>query len=537
MDIKNNGDFTEVTLTLNDFKKALEVPMITLGTRPVENYFLGAKVGYDFRQGILEYILKLIGELGSLIFSMKSVKYDTVDPKGAPYKGRALLMVHKSYHLIKDCRMPVLCYHHGTQLLRKYAPSYLASTPTICSETLEMWLAGILGATKGYIVAMPDYQGMKQEPGDCRHPYVVAKPLGCSTADLLVHLTGPELANHNLKWNGQIFLAGYSEGGFATLAASKEIQQNYGAQLKITASAPSAGPYSISESMRAVMLREEEYPDAFYMPYTVAGYREKYGAGFDPQNAFKPEYQAIYSLVDGYHAPAQVHEHMKDPQGKLVPKHTLSDQMIAALGNPSSNVYQDLQQNDLLDWKPEMPMRLHHDLMDDRVPYENSVKAHQAFMAKGANVPLVPVLGFPIPGCEHVKAFIPCLLSSLAWFDHFVNAESPVLEWGRPLLPNLSLVSAGRKFMLRFQPDGNLAIYDLATGFRTWHWNTSCKTPGMCYLQKNGRFALYETIKFSYKEVKATSKTSTAGDCQLVMQDDGKAMIYDKNNGVVGGLN
>ncbi|MCL6589386.1 MAG: hypothetical protein K6U80_05460 [Firmicutes bacterium] len=537
MNVKDNGNFTEVTLAPSDFEKALTAPAIVMGKKVISEYFLGVKVNYDFRQGILDYVMKMLGKLGSLVFSLKCIQYQTIDPKGNPYQGQALLMAYNACRLIADWRMPVLCYHHGTQLLRKYAPSYLASNPVIRGETLEIWLAGSLAATKGYIVVMPDYQGMKQEPGDCRHPYVVAKPLGRSTADLLVHLTSHELANLKLKWNGQIFIAGYSEGGFAAMAASKEIQENYGAQLKITASAPSAGPYSISESMRVLMLREEEYPDAFYMPYTVAGYREKYGDGFNPQKAFKPEYQDIYALVDGYHTPDEVHAHMKNPQGILIPKHTLTDQLIMDLGKENSNICQALKENDLTGWKPEMPMRLYHNFSDDRVPFENSVKAHQSFMAKGANVPLIPVFGLPIPGSEHAKAFIPCLESGLAWFDTFVNAESHTLGWGRPLLPNLALVSAGRKYMLRFQLDGDLAIYNLTTGARTWHWNTSCKAPGMCFLQNNGRLALYETAAYFYKEVKATTQTSAAGDCKLVMQDDGKAVIYDKNNVAVSGLN
>jgi hypothetical protein len=73
------------------------------------------------------------------------------------------------------------------------------SNPKIRSETLEMGLAGILAVIKGYIVAMPDYQGMKQKTGDYRHPYVVTKPLGRSTVDLLVQLTPHELASFDLK--------------------------------------------------------------------------------------------------------------------------------------------------------------------------------------------------------------------------------------------------------------------------------------------------------------------------------------------------
>jgi len=62
------------------------------------------------------------------------------------------------------------------------------------------------------------------------------------------------LASCTLKWDGRIFLLGYSSGGYGALAAVKEWHLNprY-ADLPLTAAACMAGPFHFSESTRAFL--------------------------------------------------------------------------------------------------------------------------------------------------------------------------------------------------------------------------------------------------------------------------------------------
>ena len=73
------------------------------------------------------------------------------------------------------------------------------------------------------------------------------------------------------KYNNQLFIAGYSEGGYATMATVKEIEENYN-DINITMSFPMAGAYDLSGTMVELMLSEEVYPDPFYLPFFIPPY-------------------------------------------------------------------------------------------------------------------------------------------------------------------------------------------------------------------------------------------------------------------------
>ena len=57
--------------------------------------------------------------------------------------------------------------------------------------------------------------------------------------------------------NPEINVPGYSEGGYATMATVKEIDENLNHEIDITVTFPMAGDYDLSGVMVALMLSEE----------------------------------------------------------------------------------------------------------------------------------------------------------------------------------------------------------------------------------------------------------------------------------------
>ena len=53
--------------------------------------------------------------------------------------------------------------------------------------------------------------------------------------------------------NGQFFLTGYSEGGYATLATQRLMQQSLPAEFPVTASEPGAGPYDMTGTTLTIL--------------------------------------------------------------------------------------------------------------------------------------------------------------------------------------------------------------------------------------------------------------------------------------------
>ena len=71
--------------------------------------------------------------------------------------------------------------------------------------------------------------------------------------------------NNFIQFNEQLFLEGYSEGGYVTMAAVKEIEENLSHEFNITMSFPMAGAYDLSGVLVDLMLSEEVYPDPYYL--------------------------------------------------------------------------------------------------------------------------------------------------------------------------------------------------------------------------------------------------------------------------------
>src|SRR3712207_9335251 len=64
------------------------------------------------------------------------------------------------------------------------------------------------------------------------------------------------LKKENIAFNDNLFLAGYSEGGYVTLAAAQEIENNPEHNLKLTGAAAGAGGYELTEMLKT---RSEEH--------------------------------------------------------------------------------------------------------------------------------------------------------------------------------------------------------------------------------------------------------------------------------------
>ncbi len=312
----------------------------------------------------------------------------------------------------------VLGFQHGTQLERRLVPSCFNIHRPL--DFVEVLIAAVF-AMSGFTVVMADYPGLGIDPGE--HPYVNARPLAVAVTDLLLAVK----AEQNGLSGGadpRVYLIGYSEGGYATMATAREIQSNrqYAATLRVSAAAPMGGPHDLSGTMRRLMLRNDPYgADGYYMLLTLRGFRACYGDDYDggiftKTKALQPEYQFLFDLADGYHPLDEIHKYMPE-----VPRTILAPAFIAELEDTGSLLCQALRDNDLYRWMPEMPMHLYHGSADDRVPYANSRIASAGFFQRGRMIPAIPTFGLPLPGSEHLKAAPVCFMAGLAWLKQFLE--------------------------------------------------------------------------------------------------------------------
>lgn len=315
------------------------------------------------------------------------------------------------------CAMPLASYQHGTVAAKSNVPSFNNYESNI----------GKIFAGSGYVVCMPDYIGLGSSPG--LHPYVHARSEADAALDLLrAARVLQDSLNFNL--NDQLFIFGYSQGGHATMALHKEIEEQYSTEFQVTLSAPMSGPYDLSGVQAEVIIQNEAYPTPGYLPYVVFGYQSVYGNFYEEvSDIFIPPYDtSLLPLFDGTVSMGDINAAVPSiPNSILVPS-----QLEDFITNPNNPLRTTLALNDVYDWTPQAPLRIMYCNGDDQVAYLNSVKAYDKFVENGVeDVEYYDFGPFNHNGCVQF-----CLLAAYSLFEEMKDLREN-------LSLSASIVSAG----------------------------------------------------------------------------------------------
>jgi hypothetical protein len=306
-----------------------------------------------------------------------------------------------------DCPVPLACYNHGTIADRREVPSRLSYETPI----------GIILASDGYAMALPDYLGLGDSPG--MHPYVHAKSEATATIDMLRASREFAAANGYLL-NDQIFLTGYSQGGHACMATHKEMQLHYAGEFDVTASAPLSGPYDISGAQKDLLTSNDPYPDPSYLPFVMFSYQYVYGNLYTNLSdvIVSPYDSLLPPLFDGFHNTGDINAVMPN-----VPKNIIDPLTFVTFGNDPTHPFNvALRDNDTWrGWVPEAPMKIVYCEGDNAVTYHNAIVARDSFLAAGATTVQAISGG---AGNDHGGCVTPALISTKLFFDLYKVVEN-----------------------------------------------------------------------------------------------------------------
>lgn len=335
------------------------------------------------------------------------VDYETLDPLlGSVIASGAVC-------LPTDLATPadVLSYQHGTIYRRDEAPS---------DPSTDERYVGVILASHGYATVMPDLLGLGTGSTGL-HPYVHRRASATAVVDLMRALrslaaTHPRIhsqLSHGLS--SKLFLFGYSEGGYATAAAQREIQERHASEFAITASAPCAGPYDLSGVMADIMTSNVPYGSPSYLPYVLFAYNEIYHLFDDPAEVLIQPYAAtLPPLFDGQHTGDEIDAAMP---ASGIPSAILQPSFLAAFKqDPNHPFRRILEENDLTGWAPANPTRLYHCGSDSTVPVANSQVAYASFLAAGADPARVQLID-PDPSGTHSTCLYSAVPLISVWFD------------------------------------------------------------------------------------------------------------------------
>lgn len=262
--------------------------------------------------------------------------------------------------------MPQVVYHHGTRV-EKGRKKKLGGEEFLCLSY----------AVDGYAVMEPDYIGLGH--GDKFHLYQNAQSLGQASVDMLraVHELDSIL---NIQKNNQLFLTGYSEGGYAALAAHKLIEEKYSNEFTITASSCNSGAYDMAGVQSKTMFLPYDHPH--YLPYLLKGINEVYKVITPDINViYKAPYDTLIPLMfDGSSDYRDI-----DKQLPKVPKDMIRDSLVQEfMNNPEFPLVKVLKENSLTDWVPKSPVQLCYCDKDEQVDYRNSLVTAKRMKELGA---------------------------------------------------------------------------------------------------------------------------------------------------------
>lgn len=281
--------------------------------------------------------------------------------------------------------LPLLAQAHGTQSEKQS----LTTTVGAGDDVVAFF------AARGYLVVTTDYLGLGESTFPY-HPYLHADSEASAIIDS-IRAARRVAKRLDIPLSDQVMLFGYSQGGHAAMAAQREIERHHRDELHLVASAPMAGPYSLSltflGSWFGITAGQENELATGLLAYALVSYNKTYGTLYDrPEQIFAKRYaDGVEKFFTGsYDMMDMFKQHLLPPGSHLneLRNPAFTADFVLDEHNP---LREALRKNDLLDWAPTTPTVLCGSHRDAIVDFNNTYAAQASFRARGVDVPVIDV--------------------------------------------------------------------------------------------------------------------------------------------------
>jgi len=354
------------------------------------------------------------------------IEYHTTDPLEQKIKCSGRISIPRG---VSD-PMPILIWNHGTM------------NQPIVDHTIH----AAVWASAGFIVLTPYYIGKNKSCRKEYHNYLMQESYG-KVAEGMLRAGKAALDLNDVPYTDHVFITGISEGGYATLAETKYLQER---GVSVTAAAPTGGIFSPSV-MYPVMLLSDDYvanwrwmltltkwmlAGTFYHPeYLGPSIETAYGTESYERKVrtncralFRSPFHELFAdaLLDQAHtadllaAAEEVYDALPAAEKEPLPWGVLEEEVKTYIrNNPfTSNSFGFALANDIHQgWTPQAPVRFYHGSEDVDIPPVFSLIAQQGL---GAGNPDVTVEIFP--GVTHFESILAARRAGTDWFRSLVAA-------------------------------------------------------------------------------------------------------------------
>lgn len=266
--------------------------------------------------------------------------------------------------------------------LQHYTVFHRDRAPSRFSDDSYLWDQPLAAASAGYLVSTADYLGFG-DTDERVHPYIVANVTASASVDLL-RAVRELVPQTDLELDGKLFLAGYSEGAYATVALQQRIEAEHADEFSITAAAAGAGSYDPLGTAELVFDNPAApigCPSCLAM--VVYAYNDAYGWQRPMSDFFQQPHADFIAqgAMDGGLG-------LSDLQNDLprVPEYLFTHTFIQAMSSGTATMMRDaLDLNGVYRWAPVAPLRLLHSADDTWVPLLNSEQLYDHAVGHGSS--------------------------------------------------------------------------------------------------------------------------------------------------------
>lgn len=247
------------------------------------------------------------------------MQYDTVDVKGNKTDATGAVFIPTGTDASCIGNRPIVLNAHGTATTKAYNFAEVGNANNEAGPAATLLAA--LFAGQGYVVVSPNYAGYDKS-SLAYHPYLNAQQQSHEMADALK--AGREVVRRtssatNVADNGKLFITGYSQGGYVTMATTRYLET---LKEPVTAALPISGPYAMEAFGDVVFGGKVMLGATFFAPLMARNYQEQYGN--------------IYGKPSDMFAPANA-----DEIPSLLPSTSMTDMQLVLSGKlPASAMFQ-----------------------------------------------------------------------------------------------------------------------------------------------------------------------------------------------------
>jgi pimeloyl-ACP methyl ester carboxylesterase len=298
---------------------------------------------------------------------------------------------------------PLLSFQNGTNTLHSEAPS------VAYTDSLFILIQSI--SSYGFIVTLPDYLGFGASES-MYHPYLHKASTVQSVTDMF-RATKELMKDYpTTAISNEVYLIGYSQGGWATMALKKEIETNLSSEFTLKATSCGAGPYDLS-FICGKIISQTNYPMPYFMGYVMNSYIKSGEVSLTYTDIFSSAYAGtnyISDLYDGNKNSDYINSKLTTTVSELFTSDLKSN---FATSDKYATLRTALTNNSVTAWKTTSPLLLVHGLGDTFVTPTVSNNIYLDFLVKGTATDIINYV--PIPLLDHRDAVIPWGLLTVKW--------------------------------------------------------------------------------------------------------------------------